>query len=67
MRCLSDREAAELLGSVCGCRHVLEIGGWEKTRRDEAIKKSSERGISIRQLSRLTGISKAIIERVLKE
>lgn len=66
-RRLPDREAAELLSSVCGCRHVLEIGGWENTQRDEAIKKSSELGISIRQFSRLTGISKAIIERVLKE
>lgn len=67
MRRLSDREAAELICSACGCRHVLEIGGLEKTRRDKLIKKSSELGISIRQLSRLAGISKAIIERVLKE
>lgn len=65
-RHLSDREAAELLCTACGCSNVQEIGGWEKLQREAAIRKIPGAGISIRQFSRLTGISKAIIERVLK-
>ena len=35
-----------------------------KNRRDEAIRKGMSSGISIRQLSRLTGVSKAVIEKI---
>ena len=63
---LSDRDAAESLCSACGCRNVQEIGGWEREQKDAAIRRIHELGISIRQFSRLTGVSKAIIERVLK-
>ena len=66
-RRLTDSEAIDLLCSICSCRFVQEIGGWEADRQKEAIKKASEHGISIRQLSRLTGISKAIIERYLRQ
>jgi len=46
---------------------VQEISGWIAGRKKNAIKKATEHGISIRQLSRLTDISKAVIEKYLKQ
>ena len=63
---LTDREAMERLQGVCGCREALEIGGWESEKRDAAVRKALKSGLSIRQLSRLTGLSKAIIEGIAR-
>ena len=63
---MTDAEARERLCKVCGCRNVQEIGGWEKEQLEGAVLKTNEAGISIRQLSRLTGISKAVIERIIR-
>ena len=63
---LSDRDAIGVLGDACGCAHVQEIGGWETEQKIDAIRKGTEKGLSIRQLARLTGISKAQIEKALK-
>ena len=64
---LTDREAIERLREISGCSEVQEIGGWKGERRDAAVIKALDIGISIRQLSRLTGISKAIIERIARQ
>ena len=63
---LTDSEAIARICSCCGCRHVQDIGGWEKPKKEEAIREGLSVGTSIRQLSRLTGVSKAVIERVGK-
>ena len=63
---LTDREAAERLRMACGCSNVQDIGGWTAEKRDTALRKALRTEVSIRQLSRLTGISKAIIERTAK-
>ena len=64
---LTDREAIERLRITCGCGNAQDIGGWTAEKRDAAIRKALGTGVSIRQLSRLTGISKAIIERIAKK
>ena len=64
---LTDREAIRVLCQACGCAYVQEIGGWEKEQKNDAIRKGIENGLSIRQLARLTGISKAQIEGALKQ
>ena len=61
---LTDRIAIGRLCAACECSNVQEIGGWPEKRQLEAIRAGRKAGISIRQLSRLTGISKARIERV---
>ncbi len=58
----TDREAAAIICQVCGCDTVQEIGGYDEDRRSKAVRKAPKAGVSIRQLSRLTGISKAVIE-----
>ena len=63
---LTDREAAERLRMACGCSNAQDIGGWTGEKRDTALRKALGTGVSIRQLSRLTGISKAVIERIAK-
>ena len=42
---------------------MSELQILEKSRRDEYIKTLRKHGLSIRQISRLTGISKGIIEK----
>ncbi len=64
---LTDREAIERLRTLCGCSEVQEIGGWTVEHRDTAVINALDIGISIRQLSRLTGISKAVIERIARQ
>ena len=61
---LTDRMAIERLCEACKCRNVQEIAGWPEKQQLEAIRAGRKAGISIRQLSRLTGISKTRIERV---
>ena len=62
---LTDQEAIQAVCEICACKNVQEIGGWDNERRDNAVKAVlNNSSVSIRQLSRLTGISKAIIERI---
>lgn len=61
---LTDRVAMERLKIVCNGANVQDIAGWEPEQRDKTVVEALSSGISIRQLSRLTGISKAIIERI---
>ena len=63
---LTDRDAVSRLCSVCGCTRVQDIAGWPAPRREDAIKQGLKAGISYRQLSRLTGIGKTVIERIAR-
>ena len=65
-RRLTDQEAIDRLREVCGCDRVQEIGSWSGARRDEAIRNALAAGLSIRQLARLTAISKSVIERAAR-
>ena len=71
----NDIKANELLeggsntrGRFCcldtGCNNMSELQLLEITRRDECIKELRKHGLSIRQISRLTGISKGVIEKI---
>lgn len=63
---LTDAEAMELIRDKCGCSHTTEIANWTIKMRDDAVRKSVRAGLSYRQLARLTGISKTVIERIMK-
>ena len=47
-----------------GCNNMSELQLLEITRRDECIKELRKHGLSIRQISRLTDISKGVIEKI---
>ena len=61
---LSDREAAERLKKALGCEHVQEIAGWKPEALKKVICTAGKEGLSLRQLSRLTGISRTVLLRL---
>lgn len=61
---LSDTDAKKIIQKVCKCTNTTEIQTIEIDKRNKYIIKLKEKGLSIRQISRLTGISKGIVERI---
>ena len=61
---LSDTDAKKEIKKVSGCETATEFQALELTKRDKYIKALKMKGLSIRQISRLTGISKGIVERL---
>ena len=62
----TDAEAKSLMMELCECSTVEAFMKLNTQKRDEHIKALCNNGISIRQLGRISGISKGIIERILK-
>ena len=58
---LNDLEAAELVKKIAKVKNPGEIQTFEKQKRDVVIKKLKEKGLSIRQIERLTGVSFGVI------
>ncbi|MDY3927837.1 MAG: transposase [Clostridia bacterium] len=61
---LSDNDAKEVIKKLSGCNNMSELQLLEIAQRDEYIKELRKHGLSIRQISRLTGISKGVIEKI---
>ena len=61
---LSDIDAKKIIEKVSSCKDVAEFQRLEKEQRNKHIKELRENGLSIRQISRLTGISKRIVEKI---
>ena len=59
---LTDENARALILKIAKCRNAAEFQQLEKAERNECIRKLHDKGMSIRQISRLTGISKRIVE-----
>ena len=60
---LTDSRAWELIRKSSGCETAAEFQRLEKDKRDEALRKALKKGVSIRQASRLTGISIGVIRK----
>lgn len=60
---LSDEAAKAIILKVTKCKNAAEFQLLDVKDRNRYIHKLHEKGLSIRQISRLTGISKKIIER----
>jgi len=58
---LSDSEAREMILDKTGIRNPIEISKFDKAKRKEVLVSFKDTGISLRQLSRLTGVSLGII------
>ena len=63
---ITDREAIQRICAACNCTQVQEIGGWPIPKREEALRKALKTGVSFRQLSRITGVSKTVLERIAR-
>ena len=64
---VSDETAEQMILRELGGIHPIVGKANERQTLNNAIKKLFQDGVSIRQLSRLTGISKKIIDNALKE
>lgn len=61
---IPDDVAKEIIFDVTNCQTSTEFQNLSLADRDTAIRKCRKQGISIRQLNRLTGIPKGVIERI---
>jgi len=60
---VTDEHAKEIIRKVSKCKNASEFQLLETKERNCYIRKLRKEGLSIRQISRLTGISKGIVER----
>ncbi len=64
---LNDIEARKIIEKISKCKNATEFQLIDKEKRAEYIRKMRENGLSIRQISRLTGISKGCVENVSRQ
>ena len=60
---ITDEEAKKKIYELSGLTNATEIQHLDKSNKKHYLKKFKESGMSIRQINRLTGISKGIVER----
>lgn len=60
---INDVEAKQIIKSLCGCSNVSEFQKMEQSKQINVIKELKERGLSIRQVSRLTGVSFGVVRK----
>ncbi len=60
---VTDERAKILIRKISKCENVSEFQNLEIAKRDKYLKKLKEKGVSIRQLSRLTGVSFSAIRK----
>lgn len=58
---LRDNEAVDIIKNVCNISHCMELQKLELEKRNECLKILKEEGLSTRQISRLTGISRNVV------
>ena len=61
-RRLNDEEAIKIIWKICKCKSVSDFQKLDKVKRNYCIKELHQQGLSIRQISRLTGVSRKIVE-----
>ncbi len=59
-----DEWAKRIIHETLMTSNGMEIQGYDKKRRDDALRELKSKGLSIRQLERLTGINRGVILRV---
>lgn len=60
---ITDEDARKIIYKVCKCNTVTDFQSLEATQKEQALKKLKQRGVGIRQLSRLTGESYYIVQK----
>lgn len=65
-RAVTDTQAQEIVRKTSRCNTVTEFQHLEVSKKERYIKKIYEKGVSIRQISRLTGATKGMVEKYLK-
>lgn len=65
-RAVTDTQAQVVIEKISHCKTITEFQELEENKKERYIKKIYDKGVSVRQLSRLTGISKGMVEKYLK-
>lgn len=65
-RAVTDTQAQIVIEKISHCKTIIEFQELEEKKKERYIKKIYDKGVSVRQLSRLTGISKGMVEKYLK-
>ncbi len=60
---VTDEQAKDLIRRIAKCDNASDFQRLETNKRDKYLKKLREKGVSIRQLSRLTGVSFSVIRK----
>ena len=60
---INDIDAKKIIRKVSRCKNATEFQALEIKKRDRYIKKLKENGLSTRQISRLTGIGRGVVEK----
>ena len=63
---VTDERAKKIIEKVSGCSNVTEFQGLDADKKKKAIKKIHNKGVSIRQIIRLTGTTKYNVEKYMK-
>ena len=63
---MRDEVARKKICEQYGVPRGTRLQQWEKKERDEALKKLKDMGMSLRQLERLTGIHRGVIQKAGK-
>lgn len=63
---IPDDVAMDIIKECCDCASAKEFQELPKSSRDRNLKILNKKGLSVRQINRLTGISKGVVERVLR-
>ena len=58
---LKDSDAMKIIKNICNISHCIDLQKFHVDERDKYLKIIKERGLSTRQIARLTGISRGII------
>ena len=61
---INDADGAAIMQSVSNCASSAEFQSLEKSQRDRYIDILRQKGLSIRQISRLTGVSFGIVRKL---
>ena len=61
---INDIDAKKIIKKISKCDSITEFQQLEQKKRDEYIKKLKNKGLSIRQISRLTGVSFSIVRKI---
>ena len=65
-RAVTDTQAQVVIEQVSHCKTIIEFQELDEKKKERFIKKIYGQGVSVRQLSRLTGTTRGKVERILK-
>ena len=61
---LKEEEARRLLHQITGLDNLPEMAGLPKEKQREAVRRAKKEGLSVRQIARLTGLNRNMVQRM---